>query len=204
MKPKPIVALDYDGTLGDYHTHFLRFAEDWYGRPMPLAENNPGLPLHQFMGSGKEKYRRCKLAYRQGGLKRSMPIYPGASELTRHIRRRGAEVWICTSRQYLHLSNIDPDTRENMRRNGIQYDNVLYGPNKYRDLKKMAGSQPVLFAMDDLPEMVKVATDLGFFAILRDQPYNRHWRPGHIPFLVAENMKHAMEYFDNILEGHRG
>lgn len=174
---KPVVALDIDGTLGDYHGHFLRFAEQWCGKAMPKAEDNPGLPLYSFMKVSKATYRACKLAYRQGGMKRSMPVYEGASELTRYIRRLGAEVWICTTRPYLRLDNIDPDTRHWLRRNRIQYDGVLFGEKKYRDLAEIAG-QRVLVVADDLPEMVDAAYQhLPWASILmRDQPYNRHRR----------------------------
>ena len=27
----PVVAIDIDGTLGDYHQHFIEFAEQWLG-----------------------------------------------------------------------------------------------------------------------------------------------------------------------------
>lgn len=174
---KPIVALDIDGTLGDYHGHFLNFAENWYGKPMPKAEENPGLPLYRFMRVSKATYRQCKLAYRQGGMKRSMPVYPGASKLTQYIRQRGAEVWICTTRPYLRLDNVDPDTRHWLRRNRIQYDGVLYGERKYRELAGIAG-QRVIVVLDDLPEMIDAAyKHLPWASILmRDQPYNRHYK----------------------------
>src|SRR5579864_2600758 len=101
---KPVVALDIDGTLGDYHAHFLWFAEHWLGTSMPRATDiNPGLPLSVFMGVPHHIYRDCKLAYRQGGLKRFMPAYPHAAELTRNIRDEDVEVWICTTRPYLRL-----------------------------------------------------------------------------------------------------
>ena len=173
---KPIVALDIDGTLGDYHGHFLRFAEGWIGRPMPSPSDiNPGLPLTKHMGVSKSTYRQCKLAYRQGGLKRSMPVYPGASELSRNLRKAGAEVWICTTRPYLRLDNIDPDTRHWLRRNKIQYDAVLWGEHKYRDLVKSVGIGRVVAVLDDLPEMAEQAASLGINNVyLRDQPYNGH------------------------------
>jgi hypothetical protein len=82
-----VVGLDIDGTIGDYHGHFLTFAAAWLGKAMPApADINPGLPLHRHMRVSKERYRQVKLAYRQGGLKRSMPVYPGARELTVHVR----------------------------------------------------------------------------------------------------------------------
>lgn len=172
---KPVVALDIDGTLGDYHSHFLRFAEAWIGREMPDPRDiNPGIRLHKFMGVPLRTYRECKLAYRQGGLKRSMPCYPGASELTKRIRRLGAEVWICTTRPYLRLDNIDPDTREWLRRNRIVYDAVLFGEHKYQELYRQAGWR-VGGVFDDLPEMCDEAWSCGFDVWIRDQPYNRHY-----------------------------
>jgi hypothetical protein len=185
----PVVAIDIDGTLGDYHGHFLHFAEAWYGRPMPSAKDiNPGLPLHKFMRTSKATYRQCKLAYRQGGLKRSMPAYPGASELCARVRQAGAELWICTTRPYLRLDNIDPDTRHWLRRNHIQFDAVIYGENKYCDLARNVGRERVAAVMDDLPEMyLQAITSLGYQwphrmrdgwppVLLRDQPYNRHMK----------------------------
>lgn len=172
----PVVALDIDGTLGDYHGHFTRFAEAWTGKKMPDPKDNTGgVPFHKHLGISKSTYRQCKLAYRQGGMKRSMPAYSGASQLTRHIRKKGAQVWICTTRPYLRLDNIDPDTRHWLRRNGIQYDNVLYGEHKYRDLRKSVGEGRVLFVVDDLPVMLEQAIGQGMFPMVRDQPYNRWW-----------------------------
>lgn len=171
----PIVAIDIDGTLGDYHGHFLRFAEQWYGRPMPdQSDINPGLPLHKFMGTSKATYRQCKLAYRQGGLKRSMPVYPGAAELTKFIRKElKAEVWICTTRPYLRLDNIDPDTRHWLRRNHIQYDAVIWGPNKYRDLAKKVGVNRIAAVIEDELGLIEQAKKAGIKNLyLRDQPYN--------------------------------
>ncbi len=179
---KPIVAVDIDGTLADYHTHFLKFAEGWYGREMPKPEDiNPGMPLHKHMKTSKATYRQCKLAYRQGGLKRSMPVYEGAREMTREIREAGAEVWICTTRPYLRLDNIDPDTRHWLRRNGIQYDAVIWGPNKYRDLVKHVGADRIVAVIDDLPEMAVQAMDQQIKSVyLRTQPYNEYLQNWHL------------------------
>lgn len=173
---KPVVALDIDGTLGDYHAHFLRFAEQWYGRDMPdPKEINPGLPLHKFMRTSKATYRNCKLAYRQGGLERSMPVYAGASTLCETIRRSGAELWLCTTRPYLKHDTQSPNTVHWLKRNKIQWDHMLSGPHKYRDLAKQVGTKRVVCVMDDLPEMIVQATSLGMDGVIRDQPYNKHF-----------------------------
>lgn len=179
---KPVVALDIDGTLGDYHRHFLWFAEKWLDTPMPPADEvNPGMRLSEFMGIPHHVYQNCKLAYRQGGLKRFMPVYPHAHELTRNIRTNGAEVWLCTTRPYLRLDNIDPDTREWLRRNKITYDAVIFESledgllsSKYDDLVRQVGVDRIVAAVDDLPEQVNTAIHAGIKKVyVRDQPYNR-------------------------------
>lgn len=185
---KPIVALDIDGTLGDYHGNFLKFADLYFDDSFTalLGTDNPGLPLWEWMGISLRDYRDAKLAYRQGGWKRWMPCYPGAAELTQQIRSAGAEVWICTTRPYLRLDNVDPDTREWLQRNDIEYDAVLFDPlheedgTKYHELARQAGNR-VAAVVDDLPEMIDAACDAGLCRfpahgpILRDQPYNRHY-----------------------------
>jgi phosphoglycolate phosphatase-like HAD superfamily hydrolase len=181
---KPVVALDLDGTLGDYHQNFLEFATRYFGKTFPHPGTaNPGLKLWDWMGISQRDYQDAKLAYRQGGWKRWMPCYLGAAELTLRIRSAGAEVWLCTTRPYLRLDNVDPDTREWLGRNRIQYDALLFDPahkddgTKYHELARQAGTR-VASVVDDLPEMLQAASDArvpGLSAsILRDQPYNRH------------------------------
>jgi hypothetical protein len=177
---KPVIGLDIDGTLGDYHGHFLKFAEGWFGRRMPGPEEvNPGLPLYRFMRVTKRDYRECKLAYRQGGMKRTMPVYPGADSLTKMVRAAGAEIWLCTTRPWQRLDNIDPDTREWLRRNKVEYDYVLYGEDKYEELERQAGKERVIAIVDDLPEMIFEAAQLELGPrYLRNQPYNGYATPG--------------------------
>lgn len=180
---KPIVALDIDGTLGDYHGNFLGFAKLYFGRTFPDSYTpNPGLHLSEWMGLDKREYDDAKLAYRQGGWKRWMYCYLGAAELTWRIQDAGAEVWICTTRPYLRLDNVDPDTREWLSRNEIHYDAVLFDRvdskgSKYEELARQAEGR-VCAVVDDLPEMVEAAVSAGLTfspPILRDQPYNRHF-----------------------------
>jgi hypothetical protein len=169
----PVIGLDVDGTLGDYHGHFLRFAEGWLGREMPDPVTiNPGLPLHKFMKTSKSTYRKIKLAYREGGLKRSMPCYEGARDLAYRLRQWQCEVWICTSRPYLAHGPIVGDTQHWLRRNKIQHDNIIWGEHKYRTLRKMAGNR-VVGVLEDLPVMIRQATDNKIPVLLRTQPYNR-------------------------------
>lgn len=175
---KPVVALDIDGTLGDYHSWFLNFAQMYFGRHMPNPnEINPGLPLWKFMRVKLHEYRECKLAYRQGGMKRGMEAYPGAAALSAAIRDAGAELWLCTTRPYLRLDNIDPDTREWLRRNKVEYDAILFDgldKPKYQELVDQVELTRIVAVVDDLPEQIRNAHDAGIAnRYLRDQPYNR-------------------------------
>jgi FMN phosphatase YigB (HAD superfamily) len=176
---EPVVGLDIDGTLGDYHGHFLKFAEGWLGRSLPAAEDiNPGLRLSDHMGIPHDLYRKIKLAYRQGGLKRSMPAYEGAADLTHELRQAGVRIWICTTRPYNKLDNIDPDTQEWLERNRITYHHILFDdtdvPNsKYGELARQVGPASIVAVADDLTEQLQFARQCGITnCYLRAQPYN--------------------------------
>jgi hypothetical protein len=186
-RTKPVVALDLDGTLGDYHTHFTRFAEAWTGREMPPPEEiNPGVPLHKHLRLSKRTYRECKLAYRRGGLKRSMPCYDGAADLVRHMRKSGAEAWFTTTRPYLKFDGIDGDTRHWLRRNGLKGDGLIFSDTKLNDLISAVGRERIILVVDDLPEICQKAQVLGLPWVLRDQPYNRHWDVGPVERRVLD------------------
>lgn len=173
---RPVVALDIDGTLGYYHEHFAKYAMEVWGysaaHEWRLDAWDGSVPFWHLFGCSKERYRDMKLGYRQGRLKRSMPVVAGAAELTRAVRAAGAEVWVCTTRPYLRLDNIDPDTRHWLRRNGIQYDGVLFGESKYRDLAKLVGSNRVVAVLDDDKTQVATARRHKLSAFLIARKYN--------------------------------
>lgn len=172
MNGKPVFGIDVDGTLAEYHEFFQWFAEMYLGKPLNSQPYHGG-PFARHLGMSRAKYREVKLAFRQSGLKRAMPAYAGAADLTRALRKAGAEVVICTTRPYLHLSNIEPDLREWLRRNGIQYDDIILGEHKYRELKRGYGDR-VVATLDDLPDLCAQSERAGFHALLRSQPWNLH------------------------------
>lgn len=178
---RPVVALDIDGTTGAYHEHLYWFAKNYLGRPLEL-DWDPAFQgsFSRAMHIGKPKYREVKLAFRQGGLKRFMPVFAGARDLTCAVRRAGAELWICTTRPYMRLDNIDPDTRHWVdKRAKMQYDGILYGEKKYRDLAKIVGAENVVAVVDDLPEQVESAAESGITPILRRGDHNKWFRTMH-------------------------
>lgn len=167
----PVVALDIDGTLGIYHAHFTKFASEWVGRELPHTYAGD-VPFHKHLGISKETYRRCKLAYRRGGLKRSMPAYDGASEMTRTIRKFGARIIVCTTRPFLSLEDVEPDTVHMLKRQGIQYDYLISGEHKYRELVKLVGKDRVVMVLEDQDDMLAQALRLGLPAVRAARVHN--------------------------------
>lgn len=176
---RPVVALDLDGTLFNWHDDFLEFAWKWlHGRnkvPSPEWFMYRGDPLNHHLQISKEQYRMVKLAYRQSGLKRDLPAFPGAHDLVWAVRNAGAEVWVCTTRPYLRLDNIDPDTQELLERNQIEVDGVIFGDRKYCDLQQLVGTERVVGVLEDLPEQLFQAQNWGFNGMLIERHYNQEW-----------------------------
>lgn len=169
---RPVIGVDIDGTLGEWHETFLRFAEMYLQKKFP--EHYDGtVSLAQFMKVTKPTYRRVKLAFRQSGLKRAMAPLPGAVEMARHVRQLGAELWVCTTRPYLRLDNIDPDTRWWLHYHRIRFDGVLFGEKKWNDLKSVVGGR-VLGIIDDLPDQVQNAQTLALPATMLTRRYNQY------------------------------
>lgn len=170
----PVVAIDIDGTLGNYYYHFSSFFSSYYNVHIPHEYTGATEYWEYFksMGFSRNDYREAKLAYRQGGQKRTMPCFQGARELTNDLHKKGVEIWITTSRPYLRLDNIDPDTREWLRRNDIHYDGMIYGKDKYSQLMNNLGKSRIVTVLDDLPEMFDQAKVLGLDPIQMGRIHN--------------------------------
>jgi hypothetical protein len=89
-----------------------------------------------------------------------MPIFPDAVRVCHAIRNAGAELWITTTRPYLSLDNIVPDTVEWLRRHEIIYDGMLFDEDKYAQLANRVDSSRVVAVLDDLPEMCEAASKI--------------------------------------------
>src|SRR5690606_23842696 len=98
----PVVGLDIDGTLADYYAHFKWFAELYLQEKLPEADWSATSEFNEALGLDKHTYRDIKLAYRQGGMKRSIPpIDDGVGWLVPTLRRDlGLRVFICTTRPW--------------------------------------------------------------------------------------------------------
>jgi len=110
-----------------------------------------------------------------------MPVYNGASTLVQAVMEAGAEVWLTTTRPYLRLDNIDPDTRVWLARHAIPYEGLLYDDGKYEALASRVDKQRVVAVLDDLPEEIEAAESVfgRGVPLLRRQRYNTWWWEAH-------------------------
>lgn len=176
---RPVVALDIDGTLGNFHGHFWDFMRQYLGVPIPDQTDvyRGDRPFKEWAmdwyAIDERTWYDIKLAYRQGAMKRTMPVYPSARDLSEFIIGHEAELWLTTTRPFNRLDNIDPDTREWLSRNKIVYDYLIADDDKYRILQRRVG-QRVVAVLDDLPEMYDSAADAFGLSvpILRKNLYN--------------------------------
>jgi len=173
-KIDPVIVVDIDGTLGDYHSHFTWFAEQYLGQP--LGHNYRGdVEFSKYLEIPKDVYRDIKLAYRQGGMKRVMPLFTGASGFMRTLKAMGLEIWIATTRPYLRLDNIDPDTRHWLDRHFIPYDGMVYGDkdDKYKQVLSAVDRDRVIGVIDDLFDQCYMAKNgYAFLTIQKGTQYN--------------------------------
>jgi hypothetical protein len=177
----PVVAIDIDGTLGAYHDHFTWFAELYLQSSLsPVYRNSDEGEFSNALDLDKRVYRDIKLAYRQGGMKRSMPVFKNARKSIEAIRADNIAVWITTTRPWNRLDNIDPDTQFWINRNIGKVDGVVYGEDKYLDLIDIVGRERILGVVDDIPENVDRASSLGLRRVLMDGPHNL-WYKGRAP-----------------------
>lgn len=178
---KPVVAVDIDGTIADYHLHFLQFARNYLLREIPRD-----VPVYDGEGTFRDwfcwtfkvdvrTWHDIKLAYRQGGMKRNQPVLPGGDTFVNDLRRLGIEVWLTTTRPYLRLDNIDPDTRFWLNAHGIKFDGLLFDEDKYSVLFHRLHRDRVIAIVDDLEEQYDAAANIfgENIPILRSQYFNR-------------------------------
>jgi hypothetical protein len=175
---KPIVAVDIDGTLAEYHLRLAKFACDYWNIHVPIELWDGRGNYEDYLGMSQAQYREAKLAYRQGGYKRTAPIYPYARDMMKVLYNGfpQVEVWITTTRPWSRLDNVDPDTKFWLERHGIQYDHLLFDDRKYEKLSTIVDPGRVIAVIDDLPEMLEEASQFLPVAhrLLVERPHNRY------------------------------
>lgn len=177
---RPVVVSDIDGTLGQYHRHLCRFIVNYFhlgeaAFAAGLAWDGEG-KLYHALGISKVDYEEAKLSFRQGGMKRNMPLFhDGGPELLREMKELGCDIWYATTRPYQRLDNVDPDTR-------FWLDKVVHVPvdgllfdlgDKYGKLcRDHVDKARIIGILEDLPEQYDRAWELGLPVIQVARQHN--------------------------------
>jgi FMN phosphatase YigB (HAD superfamily) len=206
---RPVVVFDIDGTLGDYHGHFLDFAVNWlghgYNKPRGANAYDGTEPHREWftreMGVDVTTFRAIKLAYRQGGMKRTMPIFSEAVETVARASEV-AEVWLTTTRPWERFDRVDPDTRHWLRQHEIEFTGLIYDDNKMGALAERVDPMRVVVVVDDLVEVLEDAEDLfpNAVTILRKTVHNRDvaWsREGYMGSIL-EWITKCVEHWESV------
>ena len=164
----PVVLVDIDGTLAEYHTTLFQFCvkywDIWTPYENPVCDWDGEGDFEDYLGLTRSQYREAKLAFRQGGHKRFMPIYYEVAGFLEAMYDYGIGLWFTTTRPWQRLDNVDPDTREWLRRHGIVGEGLLYDEFKYRKIMDVVDGDRIIGVIDDLPEMIDHATEEGLQA----------------------------------------
>ena len=199
----PVVAVDIDGTLAQYHQTFARFAwEYWNIRPRPIDAWDGVGEFEDYIRIDKAMYREAKLAFRQGGMKRSLPMYDDAKEFMQVLWGLPIEVWLTTTRPWMRHDSVDPDTRFWLARNGINFHHLIFDDNKYWKLKSIVGDGRVIAVVDDLPELLVEAREaFGPDApLLPQRPHNRtmweRWESGKLDSWLVAMVTNRLENWE--------
>jgi hypothetical protein len=185
---KPVAAIDIDGTLADYHERFINFAVNWLGhgyyKPRGQLAYDGTEPHREWftrvMNVDVTTFRTIKLAFRQGGMKRTMPIYRESVQTVEYARSCGADVWLTTTRPWERFDRVDPDTRHWLSEHNIEFDGLIYDDAKMKALAERVDPELVIAVVDDLTEVLQEANELfpNAVTILRKTIHNRGvtWR----------------------------
>lgn len=170
---RPVVALDIDGTLGQYHETFGPFARNYWDIQVSYVQPYDGsVEFEEYLGLTKEQYRQAKLAYRQGGMKRMLPVYEGVFDFMNFLKALGVEIWVATTRPWASVQNIDPDTQFWIKRNGWEVDGLLYGEDKYGQLVDHVDPQRVIGVIDDQAYQLQNALHVELPTLQVDRVHN--------------------------------
>lgn len=174
---RPVVAHDIDGCLAQYHQPFYQHACRYTDTFLPNIDEYDGKQeLEDFLVMDRNTFDQVKLSYRQGGFKRFAPRHAHAVMNLRDVYYDGNfELWLTTTRPYLRLDSIDPDTRFWLERNGIKFDHLLYDEHKYIKLYDIVGER-LCCVIDDLPQMAVEALEVCANVALIARPWNAYWR----------------------------
>ena len=184
-KDKKIVGIDIDGVLGEYHEWFLKYTDNEFGLKYKTIDE-----LKKAIGT--KNYEYIKSMYRQSGVKAGMPARPGASELTHKLKEMGYQIIILTARPYKKYTRIYSDTLEFLKRNGIQFDAIIWDEVKH--VKIIREFPDLEFMIEDTPSIANEVADEGYKVFMPTNPNNEKYTNYNSNIIRIDNLTTILDY----------
>lgn len=191
--PQPILIVDLDGTIANYHDSFLIWCEyEGYLAEGTHKSMQFGLRPDGDLLVAYPEYRRwCDEFEGSGGYRNICPYYDGVN-LVRAARTQGAYIVVTTARPVNTFKRIWHDTWSWLREFGIVPDQLLFEEDRSLFAGMFSDKQPVA-ALEDNPQNAARLARSGATVWLRAQPYNEgiSW---HLPNI------HRVKSYDEVKE----
>ncbi|CAF4163271.1 unnamed protein product [Adineta steineri] len=176
---KPIIALDCDGVLLDYHATFAQIYEQTFGKKLTIVSPNAHYAERKYnVNFNDEEKEKFKQVWNEYGWRR-MPMHDGALEACLLLHEAGYEL-ICVTAM---SSNFIEHRLENFRLHGFPIDKIIssgYDKDNFNNNPKrkiIEDLNPVVF-VDDLRRnfnnIQHVHTKLIFIDHQREDDPNQH------------------------------
>lgn len=156
MSSKNIVIIDLDGCLTEYPRVFLSWVADVRGLSFGSLEAMKA-------SMSRDDYEEIKHSYRVSGVKRSLPVCPGAKEALEELRRNSMDTWVVTTRP--SWEPVFSDTKYWLKANNLPYNELFFVSNKLIFVKQNL-SKGIRAVIDDNYEVAEfISSNLGIYAL---------------------------------------
>lgn len=161
---KKVCAIDLDGVVVQYPEFFVEFINK------KTNANHQNL-FDARKNLSNDEYLEMKDAYRQSGVKQTIPLRDGAKEFVEFLKSKDYSVVIITKRPYKKYFRIFADTKANLDSNKIPYDGVIFDSEKHKTIVK---EFPQLeFIVEDNKSIANEIGEWGYKCFLIDNIYNQ-------------------------------
>jgi hypothetical protein len=159
VNKKKCVALDIDGVLLDWETHFLKYANKKLHKHYTHTKDIPTMD-----------YTKVKHEYRDSGAKKNIKAFYDASEFTKKLKKLGYSIVLITSRPYKEYLRIYSDTLFSLKKNDILYDAVYWDEKKH--IKILKELPDLKFIVEDNTKFANEIAQEGYEVFLINRQYN--------------------------------
>jgi 5'(3')-deoxyribonucleotidase len=150
---KPVAVVDIDNVLCDYITGMCQYVASRTD-DVVILKRVAHLNLSRSwvssaaLGLPEVIWQELKHDFRVAGLKRTLPVMPGAKEFLDRIKAAGMDIVLLTSRPIDRYPNVYTDTLAWLQTNDLPYDFIWWSTDKHERLLE-SGHQRIAFAVDD-------------------------------------------------------